>query len=231
LSKRLQNIDGMISKEYDHIWDCCCDHGLLGIYLLARNAATIIHFVDVVEPLMDDLVSRLLTHQADHVRQATLQNKSPSEWQVHCFGAEKIPIEGNGSNLVIVAGVGGDLLIEIVEAILLRHPNQDLEFLLCPVHHNYKVRQSLISLGLNLIDEKLVKENKRFYEVIHAARETKQSISPVGSMMWDFSREDDNEYLKQTLAHYQRIQKNKHSALLKDTQTIISDYRALNTSA
>ncbi|MFT7185989.1 MAG: tRNA (adenine22-N1)-methyltransferase [Pseudohongiellaceae bacterium] len=226
LSKRLQQVDRMIAKKYDHIWDCCCDHGLLGMNLLARDAGTVIHFVDVVEPLIDNLASQLLKYQADHVNQTMLKSK----WQVHCLGAENIPLQRNTSNLIIIAGVGGDLLIEIVDAIVTKHPNQDFDFLLCPIHHNYKVRQALTRLGLGLVDEVLVTENKRFYEVIHASTESKRAISPVGSVMWDFSRQEDQECLKQTLAHYQRIQRTEDKCLLKFTQKVISDYHALNTS-
>lgn len=227
LSKRLQQIDHMITKKYDHIWDCCCDHGLLGRHLLTRNAAATIHFVDVVEPLMADLESYLLKHHVAQNNQTILKSK----WQVHCLDAEMISIQSNASSLVIIAGVGGELLIEIVEALLTAHPDQDLEFLLCPVHHNYKVRQSLVSLGLGLLDEKLVIENKRFYEVIHTSTDAKLPISPVGSIMWDFSRKDDLTYLSQTLAHYHRMQRTEDKRLLQDTQKIISDYRGLNTSA
>lgn len=227
LSKRLQQIDQMISKKYDHIWDCCCDHGLLGISLLARDAGMVIHFVDVVKPLMDELASQLLTKQNDHNKQTVFK----STWQVHCLSAGNIPLQRNVSNLIIIAGVGGDLLIEIVAAIRTQYPEQSLEFLLCPVHHNYKVRQALIDLGLGLVDEILVKENNRFYEVIHVSTDSKQTIAPVGSLMWNFSRQDDQEYLEQTLAHYQRIARTGDKRLLEDTQNVIADYRALNTLA
>mgnify|MGYP000052288242 FL=1 len=225
LSKRLQQIDQMITTKYDHIWDCCCDHGFLGIRLLDRNAASTIHFVDVVAPLIADLESSLLQHHPKQSKPPTLNNR----WQVHCLSAEKIPIQSEGSNLVIIAGVGGELLIDLVEAILTTHPNQTIDFLLCPVHHNYKVRQSLIQLGLGLVDERLVNENKRFYEIIYTSTDSKLPISPVGSVMWNFTRQDDVEYLSQTLAHYQRIQKTEDTILLKYTQKVISAYRSLNT--
>jgi len=223
LSKRLQQIDRMISKEYDHIWDCCCDHGFLGMNLLARNAASTIHFVDNVEPLIKNLELQLLKKHTKSSQIAPLNN----EWQVHCLSAEKIPIQNNASNLVIIAGVGGDLLIEIVEAILLKYPNQDLEFLLCPVHHNFKVRRALKHLGLGLVNENLVKENNRFYEILHTSLSSKQTISNVGSLMWDFSRQDDRDYLSKTIAHYERIQKTENNVLFENTQSIISDYRRL----
>jgi len=222
LSKRLQQIDRMISKKYDHIWDCCCDHGLLGMSLLDQNAAAMIHFVDVVEQLMADLESQLLKSYTEH-NKATLNSK----WKVHCLGAEKIPIQNSGNNLIIIAGIGGDLLIEIVESILVKHPFQNLEFLLCPVHHNYKVRKALRNMGLGLVDESLVKENKRFYEILHTSTNSKQPISEVGSQMWDFSRQDDQDYLNQTIAHYERMKKSDKITFFEDTKAIISNYRRL----
>jgi len=51
----------MVTSQYEHIWDCCCDHGLLGYALLSRlNAMNIpcnIHFIDIVPPLMAELES------------------------------------------------------------------------------------------------------------------------------------------------------------------------------
>jgi tRNA (adenine22-N1)-methyltransferase len=223
LGKRLQQIDRMVPVKYDHIWDCCCDHGFLGMHLLARNAAPSIHFVDVVESLMADLASQLLKHHTKQANQANLK----SDWKVHCLSAAEISMPQCEHNLVIISGVGGDLLIELVEAILKKHPNQPLDFLLCPVHHNYKVRKALIKNGLGLIDESLVKENKRFYEVIYVSTTASQPLSPAGSVMWDFSRKDDLAYLNQMLAHYRRIQHTENTDLVNETQEIIHAYHHL----
>ena len=59
LSKRLQAINNMIDTHYQNIWDCCCDHGLLGLTLLNRKTADIIHFVDIVPSLTTRLESLL----------------------------------------------------------------------------------------------------------------------------------------------------------------------------
>ena len=214
ISKRLQKINQMITKHYDHIWDCCCDHGLLGQTLLARSAADTIHFVDIVEPLMRDLQQRL--------EGLTTSN---SHWKVHCSDVASIPLINDCSqkNLIIIAGVGGDLLIQLVQSILDKHPNRELEFLLCPVHHNYKVRHALIQLRLGLIDESLVHDNKRFYEVLHVSTSSNKKLSPVGSLMWDFTRKEDNDYLTKTVEHYQRRNKNNDPI----TSQIIHEYSAL----
>lgn len=49
----------MVTSEYTHIWDCCCDHGLLGAALLSRQAGSYIHFVDIVPELMSELKNKL----------------------------------------------------------------------------------------------------------------------------------------------------------------------------
>lgn len=204
----------MVTKHYDHIWDCCCDHGLLGQTLLQRSAANTVHFVDIVEPLMLDLQQRLEGIPLPSHR-----------WAVHCTDVADIPLstEANHQELIIIAGVGGDLLIELVQSLLVKHPNHKLEFILCPVHHHYKVRQALIDLKLGLIDECLVHDNRRFYEVIHVSTTSTKNIASVGSLMWDFTRKEDNEYLKKTVQHYQRMnQKNDPS-----TSQIIHEYNAL----
>ena len=59
LSKRLTHIDHMVTSDYTHIWDCCCDHGFLGASLLSRQAAPNIHFVDIVPELMTKIESKL----------------------------------------------------------------------------------------------------------------------------------------------------------------------------
>ncbi|HTG55937.1 MAG TPA: SAM-dependent methyltransferase, partial [Niabella sp.] len=63
---------------YTHIWDCCCDHGLLGAALLSRQAAAHIHFVDIVPELMHELKNKL---QRFFPADALTANKSTnSQW-------------------------------------------------------------------------------------------------------------------------------------------------------
>ena len=99
----------------------------------------------------------------------------------------KLP-ESSGRQLIIIAGVGGDLSLEMVQAITRTHPERELEFMLCPVRQHYLLRQGLIALGYGLVDESLLRENKRFYEIIHVSSGSDRAISPIGDRMWDLSR-------------------------------------------
>ncbi|WNC73283.1 tRNA (adenine(22)-N(1))-methyltransferase TrmK [Thalassotalea psychrophila] len=229
--KRLSQINAMITDNYQDIWDCCCDHGLLGIELLKRKAASTIHFADISAPLIDklELVLRQFFSSDDYL----------NLWQVHTIDVAKIPVragtpcnhnkakQSKAEQLIIIAGVGGDLLIELVQSICNKNPNTTLEFILCPVHHNYKVRTALIDLNCSLVNECIVKENNRFYEIIHVTtseyQESALPISSVGSTMWNFDNNEHQQYFAQRVNHYSKMQKNTNI----DAEKIIQAYKSL----
>lgn len=123
LSKRIQAIAEMVNQEYQHIWDCCCDHGYLGFELLRRSPNTTVHFVDIV-PKLTNKISHTLAKFGD------VQAVS---WQVHCLDVGDLPLaKHTGKHLIIIAGVGGDLALDLVKRIQDNHPHSELEFLPCP---------------------------------------------------------------------------------------------------
>ena len=246
ISKRLQQIEAMATLPYQHIWDCCCDHGLLGFALLSRQisrqqsgqASSIIHFVDIVPDLIGKVQQKLERFYPD------------SKWKAHCLDVEKLPLtQYQGKHLVIIAGVGGDLMMQFISAISQQHKNLNIDFLLCPVHHQFALREKLIALDFSLIDEVLIEENQRFYEILLVSSLSKEpgeelteelggknnKISAVGDKIWqatsDKQCEITDKYLRKTLSHYQRIQqgylqKNLQSKA-NDVQHIIDAYRAI----
>ncbi|GGP59267.1 tRNA (adenine(22)-N(1))-methyltransferase [Shewanella saliphila] len=210
LGQRLTQLNDMIPTGYTHIWDCCCDHGLLGAALLSRQAAPTIHFVDIVPNLMQQLERKL-------ERFYPLQN--PPQWQVHCMDVAQISLSDYPETpLVIIAGVGGDLMIELVNSICHNNSELKIDFMLCPVHHQHELRQKLIELDCRLIDETLLEENRRFYEILYVSRHSKASsrdndpstlISPVGNKLWQVNTQQQldiaQRYLDKMLRHYQKI--------------------------
>jgi len=238
ISNRLQKIDSMISTNYQSIWDCCCDHGLLGLTLLKRKAANTIHFVDIVQSLTAHLESLLQKHFSNE--------DFAQRWQVHCTDVIKIPITAQDKQLIIIAGVGGELLIKFIEDLIkqffemsLTKPTIEVEFILCPVHYNYQVRQALIKNNCLLVNEYIVIENKRFYEVIHVKKQFSvsssfpdplQSISPIGNTMWDLSIKLHQQYLTETISHYQRILLSGKADEQITVNHIIEQYSALISS-
>lgn len=244
LGKRLQQINNMITSHYDHIWDCCCDHGLLGMSLLephARDSAqsgnghfinrkrTTIHFVDIVAKLMGELEKKLDKYA---------NNIQYTNWQTHCLDTSDLPLASyKGNHLVIIAGVGGDQTCQFIDNICKNNPTTTFDFLLCPVHQLFRVRNQLILQNFKLTSEILMEENKRFYELMLVSKSpnTKEpfnsgsnDVHPIGELIW---RCEDKEslitaqrYIKTLLKHYERMRKGNNS---QEINLILNNYQSI----
>lgn len=182
---------------------------------MQSGSATTVHFVDVVSPLIDVLTTKL-----------EQQHPGSDCWETHCSDLNLLTLpERCSEHLLIIAGVGGDLTIEFVENIIANNPHHNIEFLLCPVRHNAKVRQALQDLGLKLINESIVFDKGLFYEVIHTSSRAQEDITMTGSLMWDGLNPKHLQYLDKMIEHYERASRSspeKHADLL-------SRYRELKT--
>jgi tRNA (adenine22-N1)-methyltransferase len=104
---------------------------------------------------------------------------------------------------------------------------------LCPVHHQFSLRNKLIELDFSLTDEVLVEDNQRFYEIILVSSTSKKSrkINPVGDKIWQSESKQQTEvvdkYLKNTLKHYQRMQQGFQQGNAKNVQHIIDAYHGV----
>ncbi|MBQ4833317.1 tRNA (adenine(22)-N(1))-methyltransferase TrmK [Pseudoalteromonas sp. MMG010] len=220
LSKRLSAINMRVTAPTDVVWDCCCDHGQLGLSLLARDAAKQIRFVDIVPDIMHQLTKKL----------SGLNNLSPScnktqSWQVLCQDVGNIRLDDNAQHVIIIAGVGGELLLELVKQIVANNDHTNLansRFIVCPVLHTYHLREGLKQLGFGLLHEQIVLENKRFYEVLEVSFNSNNALSLTGSLMWDFTQASHVIYHQQLLRHYNKMVKT--NAIFKE---VIADYQML----
>jgi tRNA (adenine22-N1)-methyltransferase len=214
VSQRLQAILDITDQAYDQIWDTCCDHGYLGEAYLLRKQAQTVHFVDRVPALMYDVEQRLAAFGSamaiddsaidSAVDSANNSAIEPSTWQVHCLDVKQLKLEGEQRHLIIVAGVGGDLCADIVTAIVNQHPFHDIDWILCPVHKHETLRKKLMTLNLHLVNEHLVKDKGRIYEVMHVNHKVTTPVSVVGQQIWFESPVLAKEYLAQKIAHFER---------------------------
>ena len=206
LGKRLQKIKEMAvfasaknKRDFDEIWDCCCDHGYLGFALLLDEGTSTINFVDVV-PLLTDAIEEKLKH---------FFVGDSNKWKVHCIDVAQLPLnlDEQKKHLIIIAGVGGELIIAFLQAIFSKIKNNQqihVEFILSPVHHNLALRSFLMKYDYLMINEKLVFENNRAYEVLHIALLGTRKVSLTGDLMWNFEDPEHLQYIKKKMQHYQR---------------------------
>lgn len=215
LPRRLNSLLKMINRPYEHIWDCCCDHGYLGQVVLMDRLSTVVHFLDVVEEIVDKVEQKVAKMEIDS-----------SCWEMHCKDLHELVLPPSANaQLLIIAGVGGDLTADMVSAVLRNNPDKKIDFLLCPVRKVHKVRVKMEQLGLGLIDELIVKDAGLFYEVMYLSTESEEVIRSVGGKMWDLTQTEHCEYLHQNIKHYERMSSQPNGY----AQEVLASYLALKS--
>lgn len=168
-----------------------------------------IHFVDTEAHLISSLNETLDEPEFSPA------GGGVSAWRSHCLDAAKLPIKDfPGSHLIIISGVGGDLVAHIVTQLYEQYPNAGLNFLLCPIRQNYKLRAVLRPRCFKVIDEQLIEENSLFYEAILTTAAPDSAyplIDPTGINIWQHSTQKQKEsvarYLKLLISHYSNAAK------------------------
>ena len=228
LNKRLLALSQMAKQPYQVVWDCCCDHGLLGFKILADGIVKQVNFVDLVPDIIDSLNSKLKLH-SHHL-------PVDAQWQTFCSDVSDIPLINNvdlsqlqqqniPQQLIIISGVGGELMVDMLEKLTSRYDGMNIDYLLCPVQHTYKLRSKLLALNYKLKKEQLIIENKRGYELLLINQTEGQTLSLTGNELWQ-KEASHKQYLSKLIMHYQRItESRKESDLLN--LSALNDYRAL----
>jgi tRNA (adenine22-N1)-methyltransferase len=174
----------------------------------------------------------------DDKLKALFSNAHGSKWQTHCLDVSKLPLQQyEGKHLVIIAGIGGDLMIQCLKKLLTNHPTAEIDFILCPIRQLYSLRQQLIAFDMRLKQEVLLKENNQYYEILyvssqkgsHPKEPPLSCINPVGREIWQAENEEQTkiveEYREITLQHYKRMLRGTNNPALNE---IIQAYQATN---
>ena len=241
LNKRLLALSEMVNQPYNVVWDCCCDHGLLGFKILANGLIKQVNFVDVVPELIDKLSQKLIKYSD--------QLPADSRWQTWCIDVAEITLDPNvksgthcvssnydiseeiaydsvrPAHLIIISGVGGEMMIDILTRMMDRYSGHNIDFLLCPVQHTYKLRLTLIDLGFKLKQEQLIIENNRGYELILINQLQGEPLSLTGNKLW-LSKIAHEAYLDKLINHYQKIS-NGNKDELNVGRLALKDYLSL----
>lgn len=153
LSERLQTIYNMVPKGI--VADIGADHGKLMIALFEGGVISHGYAVENKK----GPYNRLL---------AALKEKKLEEDVVPLFsdGIEDLP---ESVHTVVIAGMGGDNILKILK----KHPNKtkQIETLIVDAHNAIpKVRDEVCKMGFVIADEKIVREEDIFYEIIKFIR-------------------------------------------------------------
>lgn len=196
LGARLKAILNLVAAEqkknpYTTIWDCCCDHGYLGLKLLSENLCKKTVFVDQVPHIIEQLKTRL-------------DGFNNEQYELIAADAGDLRFNRQERHLVIIAGVGGECTVDIISAIDRNNPDVKIDYIFCPSTSQKELRKYLIAKKFGMAFENIVCENKRYYEVLYVKnRATGVDLPSVSETCtaWDENDTYHQRYLSKLALH------------------------------
>lgn len=171
LSERLKKIALMIDK-CNKVADIGTDHGYLPIYLVQNN---ICNFA-----IASDINKGPVKKAELNIKLQGLTDK------IECrLGAGLNTIKNGEVQCAVVAGMGGNLIRDIIEENILVFKSLDYA-ILNPVQNSEVLREFIYNRGFNIIDEDICIDENKFYEIIKVKYDNKPTI--IDNIYYEISK-------------------------------------------
>ncbi|MDD4369513.1 MAG: class I SAM-dependent methyltransferase [Anaerostipes sp.] len=208
LSKRLYAIASFVSRG-NTLADIGTDHGYIPIYLVKHEICPKAFAMDVNQGPLDKAITNV---RAEGLEQQIMCIKSN--------GLEYLP--ENQVDTIVIAGMGGDLMEQIL--VLGEGKLKDIqELVLSPQSHPEKVRQFLHNHGFMIQAESMLKEDGKFYLILHATRGIEhfqeEYLYLYGKKLLEAKDETMGEYLELELKSVEKILESFSSMNLPSVET------------
>ncbi|MFT7559115.1 MAG: tRNA (adenine22-N1)-methyltransferase [Flavobacteriales bacterium] len=185
-----------VNDEYDEIWDACCDHGQLGLHLHQALPNAKVKLLDCVPAIIEQLKFRCASY-------------SSANLHIEMARAEGITLGAGQRPVVVLAGLGGETIMTIMDEILVRNKvtlgNNHLDFVLSTNSHAFELRHYLREQGFHLIDEAYICDKGCNHEHLHIrygyAAGMMHSPSLTGEVLWQPFDCDKARYLAKIITH------------------------------
>lgn len=161
LTDRLLKIASLVGKN-KKIADIGTDHGYIPVYLLNNNK--------INYAILADVNKGPLENARKEVKHNKLENKVDLR-----LGSGLEVLKINEVDEIIIAGMGGILISELLN--VKKDVSQSVEkLILQPMQAQSELRKYLYNNGYEIINEVLVKEDFRIYEIIEAKYTGKNTV-------------------------------------------------------
>nr|WP_314459878.1 tRNA (adenine(22)-N(1))-methyltransferase TrmK [uncultured Clostridium sp.] len=215
LSKRLGVIASFVPKG-SHVADVGTDHGYIPIHLVQKGIAKSAIAMDVRK-------GPLLRAQT-HIKEAGLEDLVEVR-----LSDGLLKLEKNQADCVVIAGMGGELIIHILEEG--QHLWDSISYwVLSPHSELYKVRKFLIEHEFSIGRETMIKEDGKYYSVMGVTRESTDLSDQNPELEYRYGRDllksgDPvlKEYLKKEQIKLDQILKGLKSSGTKNSENRIGE--------
>ena len=216
LTDRLLKIASLVDKD-KKIADIGTDHGYIPVYLLNKN---IINYA-----ILGDINKGPLENAKKEVVRNNLSDKVDLR-----LGSGIEVLKPNEVDQIIIAGMGGVLINDILKANEpVAHSAEKL--ILQPMQSPEELRRFLYENGYEIIDEYLVREEHRLYEII-VCRYQNLAPADIDSIYYEVGKkliEKNDPLIKDFIENKIRINKNilnklegKEGAAIEERKSIVS---------
>ena len=196
LTDRLLKISSLVD-EWKKVADIGTDHGYIPVYLLKNNK------IDYA--ILADVNKGPLENAKKEVRHNKLDDKVDLR-----LGSGLEVLNQNEVDEVIIAGMGGMLISELLEA--KKSVSQTVDkLILQPMQAQNELRKYLYNNGYEILNEVLVKEDFRIYEIIvakYTGKNTEVSDDiyyEVGNKLIENNDKLLNEFINKKINSYEGI--------------------------
>ena len=128
------------------------DHGKLGYYLVSTDRAEKVIATDISAPSLQKAQELAFDNGVSHLMETRL-------------GDGLSPIKSNEADVVVIAGLGGDVMAEILSSARLDGKEFD-HFVLSPNTHPEKVRRELALSNHTIVTDNLTECAGKYYTII-----------------------------------------------------------------
>ena len=132
--------------------DVGCDHGKLGYYLVSTDRAERIIATDISAPSLQKAQELAFDNGVSHLMETRL-------------GDGLSPIKSKEADTVVIAGLGGDVMAEILSSARIEGKEFD-HFVLSPNTHPEKVRRELAQSNHIIVTDNLTECAGKYYTII-----------------------------------------------------------------
>lgn len=197
LSKRLNTLFDAIPVGYDSVWDLCCDHGRLGMAILETGKAPEVVFVDQIPEITQEV-------------EAQLQRYGAEGYRVLCQDACTLELPSQGRHLLVLAGVGDEVSLNIMAGLLAHGATHShIDWLVSPANNLFQVREQLQQWPLSVFEEGFVMDKQRGYEwLLLQHSEAPQHPVSNPAPFWDASQPEHRQHLQKLLRHARKQYRN-----------------------
>ncbi|MBF8981982.1 SAM-dependent methyltransferase [Lutibacter sp. B2] len=197
LTPRLLKVSEFV-KNGEMVADVGTDHAYIAVYLVENEISKKVIATDVNEGPLNSANKNIKLYGFENNIETRLGN-----------GLEKI--KPNEVDTVIIAGMGGLLIRDI----LLGYPNVTKsidKFVLQPMVAQDELREWLVNNGFCIVDEALVREEHRIYEIM-VVKKGKQEVNDniyfeIGQKLIENKDPLLEEYIQMKINKYQKIMDN-----------------------